>query len=39
MMAQKSDEVRKYFIAAKGHSMEAKAYEEAFNSVLADLKQ
>ena len=29
----------KYFIAAKGHSMEAKAYEEAFNSVLADLKQ
>ena len=29
----------KYFIAAKGHSMEAKAYDEAFNSVLADLKQ
>ena len=29
----------KYFIAAKGHSMEAKSYEEAFNSVLADLKQ
>lgn len=29
----------KYFIAAKGQSMEAKAYEEAFNSVSADLNQ
>lgn len=29
----------KYFIAAKGQSMEAKAYEEAFNSLLADLNQ
>ena len=29
----------KYFVAAKGQSMEAKAYEEAFNSVLADLNQ
>lgn len=29
----------KYFIAAKGQSMEAKAYEEAFNSVFADLNQ
>lgn len=29
----------KYFIAAKGQSMEAKAYEEAFNSVLAGLNQ
>lgn len=28
-----------YFIAAKGQSMEAKAYEEAFNSVLADLNK
>lgn len=29
----------KYFVAAKGQSMEAKAYEDAFNSILADLKQ